>query len=140
MIRDTSLDVSPSSLPLVGNANSAVLEIEGTPISGMALRLNVGANMASTVPTLQVFIRASTSTAPTTDDQVVGQSEVISCPASAAAFTGEYIIPFSTPKRSVLVEYVVTGAATDSPSYSSVEAYIVENVGATWSRLTNFHA
>ena len=131
-VRDTNLGVSPSTVPLVANGNSAVKEIEGTPLRGMAVQVNVFATGVSTVPTLTVIVHASTSTAPTTDDEIVGQSPAI-------LVAGEYIVPFFTEKRSILVEYSLTGAATDTPNFSDVEAYIVPQVGAEWSRAVSFH-
>lgn len=130
--RDASLPCPPSTLPLVANGNSTVVEIEGTPLNGLAVQLNVFGVSVSTVPTLQVYVHASTAAAVTTDDEIVGASPVI-------LTTGEYIIPFTTEKRYILVEYALSGAATDSPNFSDAQAYVVSNVGLEWSRLTSFH-
>ncbi len=130
--RDALLPCPPSTVPLIANGNSTVVEIEGTPLSGMAVQVNVMATGVSTVPTLTVIVHASTAAAVTTDDEIVGQS-----PAILTA--GEYIVPFNTEKRYILVEYSLTGAATDSPNFSDAQAYVVENVGTEWSRLTSFH-
>ena len=133
-VRDYNLDVSPSTVPLIANGNSLAKEIRGTPINGLAVQVNVMATSVSTVPTLTVYVRGDSSTAPTTDSPILGQS-------SAILVAGEYIVPFvgvGKNAHSVLVEYVLTGAATDSPNFSDVEAYIVENVGAPWSRLVDF--
>jgi len=130
--RDASLPCGPSTVPLVANGNSTVVEVEGTPLHGLAVQLNVMATGVSTVPTLTAIVHASTGSTVTTDDEIVGQS-----PAILTA--GEYIIPFTTEKRYILVEYALTGAATDSPNFSDAQAYVVENVGHEWSRLVNFH-
>ena len=127
--RDANLSVNPASWPLIANAVSAVQEVEGTPINGMAVQVNIKATPTGTTPTLTVLVHASTSTAPTTASEIVGQS-----PALNAA--GEYIVPFVTNKRTVIVEFALTGT---SPNFSSVEAHIVQNVGYSWSRLVEFH-
>jgi len=130
--RDASLPCGPSTVPLIVNGNSTVLEVEGTPLNGLAVQVNVMATGVSTIPTLTVIVHASTAVGVTTDDEIVGQS-----PAIQAA--GEYIVPFVTEKRYILVEYALTGAATDSPNFSDAQAYVIENVGHEWSRLVNFH-
>lgn len=130
--RDASLPCPPSTLPLIANGNSTVVEIEGTPLNGLAVQLNIFAVSVSTVPTLKAYVHASTAVGVTTDDEIVGQSPAI-------LVAGEYIIPFTTEKRYILVEYALTGAATDSPNFSDAQAYVISNVGHEWSRLVNFH-
>jgi hypothetical protein len=129
--RDNELAVNPSSVPVIANGNSAVKTIYGTPINGLALVVDVNATGVSTVPTLDVYVRASTSTAaPTTDSAIAGQRKGI-------LTAGTYIVPFVAPNaRAILVEYVVNGAATDTPNFSDVTAYITENVGGDWTRLS----
>lgn len=124
--RDSEHNLSPSSYPVIADANSAVETIYGTPITGLALQVNVFAVSGSS-PTLDIYVHASTSTGdPTTDSHVAGQFKGI-------AAAGEYIIPFVAPNsRAILVEYDVGGT---SPNFSELEAYIIENVGGTWTRL-----
>ena len=130
--RDALLPCGPSTVPLIANGNSTVVEVEGTPLNGLAVQINVMATGVSTVPTLTAIVHASTAVGVTTDDEIVGQSPAI-------LVAGEYIVPFVTDKRYILVEYALTGAATDSPNFSDVQAYVIENVGHEWSRLVNFH-
>jgi len=131
-VRDSELSVAPSSVPVVANGNSAVKTLRGTPLTGLAVQVNVAATGVSTVPTLTVYVRGDTSTAPTTDSPILGQSPAI-------LVAGEYIVPFvGTNVKSIIVEYAVTGAATDSPNFSDVEAYVVENVGTAWSRAVDW--
>jgi len=130
--REASLPCPPSTLPLIANGNSTVLEVEGTPLHGLAVQVYVFGVSVSTVPTLMAYVHASTAVGVTTDDEIVGAS-----PSIIAA--GEYIIPFTTEKRYILVRYDLTGAATDSPNFSDAQAYVISNVGHEWSRLVNFH-
>lgn len=124
--RDAELDVSPST-GLTADANSSVKTINGTPIHGLAVAVHVNAVSGST-PALAVYVRASTSTAaPTTDSSIAGQRTGINA-------AGTYIVPFVAPKaRAILVEYIVSGS---TPNFSDVSAYIVENVGADWTRVS----
>jgi hypothetical protein len=138
-IKDANLNVGPvsSDLPLTADHNSAVLDINYTPLHGMAVALHVPAvtghtTTDTTTVKLDVVIHASTSTTVTTASRIVGELRGI-------AVEGDYIIPFVAPTaRSILVEYDVTVGTSDSPNFSTVSAYIVEQVGAEWSRVINF--
>jgi|GEM_PF-4563898 len=129
--RDYNLAVSPSSVPVIADGNSAVKELRGTPLTGLAVQVNVFATGVSTVPTLTVYVHGDTTTAPTTDSPILGQSPAI-------LLAGEYIVPFTGNVKAILVEYALAGAATDSPNFSDVEAYVIENVGLGWSRAVDW--
>lgn len=143
-VRDLSLDLSPqaSDLPLIAtNRMSAnTLSIEGTPMAGLAVRVNLAAVHGSTkAMALNVIVHAASSTPVASSDDIVGQMPAPYSLSQNTLATTELIIPFQTTKRYVRCEFALTGAATDSPSWSVVEAYVTENVQAVWDRNTNFH-
>lgn len=105
------------------------LDIRGTPISGMAVYINVPVVDTATDQTLAAYIRASTASDPATTDQIVGQLTGLEGAA------GQYVIPFSTNKRSIELELAVGGT---SPDFSLVEAYLVQNVQHPWTRQTEW--
>lgn len=145
-VRDTNLNLSPnaSDLPLIAtNVLSAnTIEINGTPVTGLAVRLNVGYTLGNTAVktgTLNVVIHAASSTPVTSSDPIVGQLDApIIMSSETAGYTVENIIPFTTNYRYVRAEFAVTTVTTDSPAWSVVDAYITENVGLAWDRNVNF--
>lgn len=148
-VRDTNLDLSPAAtdLPLiVTNVLSAnTLDLEGTPLTGLCVRLNVdftlGATVASALDdTLNVIIHAASSTPVASSDPIVGELDVpITFADATAAQSFERIIPFTTSYRYVRAEFALTGTATDSPSWSVVDAFVTLNAGLVWDRNVNFH-
>ena len=131
-VRDTYLMLRTSTGgDLAADATLTSVDIEGTFAKGMALQINCPTAFTGTSPILTVTIYAA-------DDVVTG---VTTADIKVASFTpitayGEYIIPFSTPLRTIAVELVVTGT---SPNLGAVEVAIVENVGKPWSREIDFH-
>jgi hypothetical protein len=105
------------------------LDLRGTPIEGLAVYVIVPVVDTATDQTLDAYIRASTASDPATTDQIVGQM------ADLEQAAGEYVIPFTTNKRSIELELAVAGT---SPNFSEVEAYLIHNVQKAWSRETNF--
>jgi hypothetical protein len=146
--RDTNIDLSPfaSDLPLiVTNVMSEhTLDIEGTPLEGLAVRLNIGYTLTNTsliTGTLNVIVHAASSTPVASSDPIVGQlDDPIILSSLVAGTTVEEIIPFTTAYRYVRAEFAIAGlAASDSPAISAVEAFVIENVGLNWSRAISFH-
>ena len=146
--RDAQLNLSPnaSDLPLiVTNVLSAsTLDLEGTPLEGLAVRVNLGYTLGNTslvTGTINVVIHAASSTPVTSSDPIVGQPDtplVLSNPVAGS--TLEQIIPFTTAYRYVRCEFALAvNAASDSPSISLCDAYVVEQVGLNWSRAVSFH-
>lgn len=146
-VRDANLDLSPyaSDLPLIATnvLSEDTVDLEGTPLTGLAVRLNVGytvTNTAVLTGTLNVVIHAASSTPVSSSDPIVGQLDAaIIASSETAGYTVEKIIPFTTAYRYVRAEFAVTTVASDSPAWSQVEAFIVENVGLDWTRQVNFH-
>ncbi len=123
MLRQTS-DGNLTETAVVGP-----VEIEGTPIKGLAVRISCPSAFTGTSPTLVAYVRSSTSTDPSTTDPIVGEKTITAY--------GDYIIPIVTNHRSVDVELAVSGT---SPNLGAVEVGIVENVGWPWDRsVSNFH-
>lgn len=146
-IRDANLDLSPESsdLPLIAtNVLGQEVDLEGTPLKGLAVRLNVGytvTNTAVLTGTLNVVIHAASSSGVASSDPIVGQLDTpVVMSDETAGYTEEHIIPFTTAYRYVRAEYALTTVASDSPAWSAVEAFITENVGLDWDRSIHFHA
>jgi hypothetical protein len=145
--RDTNLDLSPQAtdLPLiVTNVLGQEIDLEGTPLEGLAVRLNVGytlGNTAKKTGTLSVIIHGASSSGVASSDPIVGQLDAaIIMSSETAGYTEEHIIPFTTAYRYVRAEYALaTNGASDSPSWSQVEAFVIENVGLDWNRAVSFH-
>lgn len=145
-VRDTNLNLSPqaSDLPLIAtNVLGQEVDLEGTPLTGLAVRLNVGytaGNTAVLTGTLNVVIHGASSSGVASSDPIVGQLDApIIMSSETAGYTEEHIIPFTTSYRYVRAEFAVTTVASDSPAWSQVDAYITENVGLDWDRNINFH-
>ncbi len=145
--RDTNLNLSPQAtdLPLiVTNVLGQEVDLEGTPLEGLAVRLNVNytlGNTAKKTGTLNVIIHGASSSGVASSDPIIGQlDDPITMSSETAGFGVEEIIPFTTAFRYVRAEFALaTNAATDSPAWSRVDAYIIENVGLNWTRAVNFH-
>jgi len=106
----------------------ASIEINGTPPGGLALRVSCPTAFTGTSPSLAMTVYASSSSTATSDGQQVGYRILTAY--------GDYIMPFVTSKRSVIVELTVAGT---SPSLGAVEIGIVKNVGFDWNRNIEFH-
>lgn len=105
------------------------LDIEGTALQGMALHVIIPDTMTGSV-VLQINVHASTaSTAATTDTIVASRSGM--------TYGAEYIIPFSTHKRSVIFDFLATG--NTSGSFSIVLAWVTLQFGQDWTRTVEFH-
>lgn len=131
-VRDTNLMLRQASDGnLTASAALTAKEINGTFAAGMALQVNCPTAFTGTSPNLTISIFGSTepSSDLTSDDSLVATVKAITA-------YGEYIIPFSTPLRSVLAKLDVAGT---SPNLGAVEVGIVENVGKAWSRGIEFH-
>jgi hypothetical protein len=144
--RDANLDLSPSAtdLPLIAtNVMGTEVDLEGTPLEGLCVRLNVGytaGNSAVLTGTLNVVIHGASSSGVASSDPIVGQLDApIIMSSETAGYTLEKIIPFTTAYRYVRAEFAVTTVASDSPSWSQVEAWISEQVGLDWTRQISFH-
>ena len=143
--RDANLDLSPvaSDLPLIAtNVLGTEVDLKGTPLAGLCVRLNAGytaGNTAVLTGTLNVVIHGASSSGVASSDPIVGQLDApIIMSSETAGYTQEHIIPFTTAYRYVRAEFAVTTVASDSPSWSQVEAWISEQVGLDWTRQISF--
>ena len=144
--RDYLLDLSPAGtdLPLVvtsvlGNE----LDLEATPLKGLAVRVNVGYttdNTLNLVGTLNVVAHAASSSGVASSDPIIGQFDApVIISSETAGYRFEKIFPITTSKRFVRLEYAIAGlAASDSPSFSLVEAFAGLQVGLDWDRNISF--
>ncbi len=148
-VRDANLDLSPqaSDLPLIATdvLSACTVDLEGTPLKGLCLRVNVGYTVSNTLAaglatTFQVIVHAASSTPVTSSDPIVGQMDAaFIADSETAGKTEEFIIPFTTDYRYVRAEFDISAAASDSMTWSAVEAFITTNVGLDWTRGISFH-
>lgn len=108
---------------------TGALDISGTPLKGLALRVIIPSTIVDT-PMLQVNVHGSTSSIAATTDVIVGSR-------SGMLAGAKYIVPFSTRCRSVIFDFLVTGST--SATFSIVIADLVLGVGQDWTRVTEFH-
>lgn len=129
--RDLSLQLRSGSANLTASAFSSVLQMDGTPIEGLAVQINIPSK-AGTSPKLAVEVFCSTSTACDTTKTLV-----TSLAAFAPTAGQEVIVPFvAVDYRSMGVKLDVTGT---SPNFGATSVHVVKNVGKTWDRKVRFH-
>jgi len=134
-IRDSSLTLFVTSDALIFGGTDQTgydptpLDIEGTVLTGMALHLIIPQIVGA--PELSVFVRANSTSTATTDSG----SPVIASRTNIVA-AGEYIVPFSTRKRTVLFDFVTTSA---SGTMSNPVAWVTLPVNQDWTRTVEFH-
>ena len=128
-LRDNNLIVRAASDGMLTGTSTYTLDLHSTPLEGLALHVYVPAVTTSDSMFLEVIVRASTASAPATTDARIAGMEGL----DAAA--GEYVIPFSTNKRSVMFEFVPSGG--DSPNFSEVLAW-VDKPQHVWHRNVEF--
>ena len=144
-LRDKSLVLRSTTPTAFSSANtgalSDALELEGTPLRGLALKVTISTCVSgATMPTVGVFIHASTTTTvPTSDSKIIGQATGLACAATDQYVS--YIIPFVDPQaRSIKAKVDVTATTGASAwSVATVEVYVVPNVGREWNREVSFH-
>ena len=144
-VRDANLDLSPAAtdLPLIATnvMSGSTVEINSTPLSGLAVKVNMGftqGNTAVLTGTLNIIVHAASSTPVLSSDPIVGELRAPWVLAEADDDVNE-IIPFATNYRYVACEYATTCVASDAMSVSTLEVFIVEGVGMDWSRSVEFH-
>lgn len=148
-VRDANLNLSPqaSDLPLIATdvLSACTVDLEGTPLKGLCVRVNANYTVSNTLAaglatTFQVIIHGASSTPVTSSDPIVGQMDAAYVASSETAGKDvEFIVPFTTNYRYVRAEFDISAAASDSMSWSAVEAFITENVGLAWTRDISFH-
>lgn len=126
IVRATSDGAFVSSVPEVWSIDMGA----GTALEGLSLQINVPAAVTGCDPVLCVEIYASTASVAATTDAMIG--------ARTGMVKGaEYIVPFSTPKRSVAFCFDVT--STTTTAFSIITAFITEPVAHDWTRDTNWY-
>lgn len=106
------------------------LEIDGTKLGGMAVVLAIPAVTGTTAVSLKIF--ASSTTTITT---VSGTYEIIAERTEMATAAGEYVVPFSTRKRTVYFDFEWTAA---SGCISNPQAWVTLDYNQDWTRLVEF--
>jgi hypothetical protein len=126
-LQDSALVLVTGTAAITDAGTSGTLELGNTPIQGLAVQVNWSSN-ADTAATLSVYIHASTATGADTTAALIAQKASISVENA-----GEYIVPFVAPEcRSICVKFEVAG--TDSTVTCTFTAYVVKNVGESWTR------
>jgi len=144
-LRDASLKVRSDTPAAFDSSNAEaktnVLELEGTPLHGLAMKVTISTfTTGATDPTVNVYIHGSTTTtAATTASKIIGQKTGMAGATSDQYIS--YIIPFVDPEvRSIMAEITTTvTTGTGAWSIASVQLYVVNNVGRDWNREVAFH-
>lgn len=117
MLKDANLILRTSSNGVLDSDTTlSVVDLKGTPISGLALEVVVPAAVGETSDpaTLDIYIRASSSSNPDSNEQIASSKQITAA--------GVYMIPFSTKKRYIEVFLNIGGTCTD---FSYVEVGMV---------------
>lgn len=130
-IRDANLVVRSATEGTFAADTVISVDLEGTPLGGMALYVNVPVSTSGCNPTISIDIHASTASAAATTDGIIAAR------ATIIEEGGQYVVPFSTRKRSVAFAFRIGG--TSSPTFSAFTADIILNVGHDWTRTVEFH-
>jgi len=128
-ITDNNLIVRTSTHGALLADSIISLELFGTPLSGMALIVQIPTATQGCLPTLSVDVHASTTSAAASTDPVVGSR-------SGMTANAEYVVPFSTEKRSVAFAFRIGGGST--PGFSLVTAHVSLGFGQDWRRDVRF--
>jgi hypothetical protein len=130
-IRDNTLIIREATAGTIVAAGTVIsVELNGTALHGLAAVILVPGTTQGCAPKLSVTVHASTTSAAATTDPIIAHMDGI------AEGAGEYILPFSTPKRAVCFAFDVSGGST--PGFSNVGAYISLPVGQKWVRTSEF--
>ena len=135
-IRDNALIVrATSDTGLAATANYEV-ELNGTGLEGLSLCVYIPSTDSATDQSLAIYIYASTASTVATTDPIIAQ--LVKSDVTLNTLNDNlFVLPFTTEKRTIEVEFLVAGT---SPTYGVVLAWITHQVQHTWSRLTDFHS
>jgi hypothetical protein len=124
IVRDTSDGVFVSSVPEVWS-----LDLDGTALKGLALHIRIPSAVTGSDPIFMVEVHAATAS-------VAASTDVIIAERTGMVKGAEYIVPFSTEKRSVAFKFDVTSSTTTA--FSIITADVIEPVGQDWDRKPEF--
>lgn len=132
-IRDANLIVLTGDSVLSGTNPGGVIaqsfDMEGTVLKGMALHVVLPAAGGAT-PVMTINVYASTASAAATTDKIIASRSGINA-------AGEFVVPFSTNKRSVGFEFYFTSS---SGNFSKAKAWVTLDYAQDWTRTIEFHA
>jgi hypothetical protein len=111
------------------------IRLKGAPMEGYALEVMVPAETGDTDITLDIYIFAATASGVDSDDALIGQTPV---QLNENTIAGQHILPFNLPGDGYEYVKAKMDVGGTSPDFSNIVAYIIHNVGATWSRGVSF--
>lgn len=125
VVRSATVGVFVASVPEHYHIN----DINSTTLRGLALKILIAAT-ATGAPTFLTRIHGSTASVGATTDPVI---------ASRTGMTkgAEYIVPFSTSKRSLTIFFDQDSSTTTA--FSIIAAYLTEPVAQDWKRTVEFY-
>lgn len=116
---------------LTVSETSGALTIRGTPVRGMAARVSVPTAFADG-DTIQAKVKTSDDDSTYT---VIAQSEVLS---SFNTNPRDIIVPFTSVRKYVKTELVVTSTTAANINFGAVKSGIVLNTGFAFDRTAGF--
>lgn len=129
-IRDANLIFRTGTVVFVSSVpETTSLEINGTGLRGMAVHIKVPSAVTGSDPILAAWVHASTTSAAASTDVIIASR-------TGMVKAAEYIVPFSTPMRSVALRLDVTSSTTTA--FSFISADLVLPYGQDWKRGVEF--
>ena len=129
--QDYSLIIRTDSAVFVSSVpETTSIELNGTGLKGLAVHIKVPSAVTGSDPILAAWVHASSTSAAASTDVIIASR-------TGMVKAAEYIVPFSTPMRSVALRLDVT--STTTTAFSKITADIVQPVGQDWKRTVEFH-
>jgi len=129
-IRDANLVFRTGTVVFVSSVPETVsLDINGTALKGLAVHIKVPSAVTGSDPILAAWVHASSTSAAASTDVIIASR-------TGMVKAAEYIVPFSTPLRSVALRLDVT--STTTTAFSFISADLVEPLGQDWKRTVEF--
>ncbi len=133
--KDAALAVrSTSDGAMSATFTSAEIRLKAAPMEGYAVEVMVPAKAGLSDVTLDVFVWGATATGVTSDSAVLGQTPIQLVDTTVV---GQHLIPFHLPVNYTFIKVRLEVGGT-SVDFSTVLAYIVKNLGTTWTRAVHF--
>ena len=130
-LQDYNLIIRTDSAVFVSSVpETTSIELNGTGLKGLAVHIKVPSAVTGSDPLLSAWVHASSTSAAASTDVVIASR-------TGMVKAAEYIVPFSTPMRSVALRLDVTSSTTTA--FSKITADIVQPVGQDWKRTVEFH-
>jgi hypothetical protein len=129
-LQDYNLIIRTDSAVFVSSVpETTSVELDGTGLKGLAIHIKVPSAVTGSDPLLSAWVHASSTSAAASTDVIIASR-------TGMVKGAQYIVPFSTPMRSIALRLDVTSSTTTA--FSKITADIVEPFGQDWKRTVEF--